>query len=112
MTIAAFQPSGITKLVAASSSTSVAATQVCTGSEQGMFVSNPSTVTIYLAFGSSTISAAAPTTAVPASGLCLPAGTKHAFATPGSPAAVGWLSAVTSAGSAAPGIFATPGFGL
>jgi hypothetical protein len=107
MSINAFQPSGTTKLVAASSSTSVAATQVCTGGEQGMYVANPSTVPIYIAIGTSGIAAAAPTTTTPANGLCLPNGAQRPFTTPG---ANGWLSAVTSAGVAAPGILATPGF--
>ena len=109
--LASFQPTGLTKLVAASSSTGVAATQVCTGSEQGMYLSNPSTVAIYLAIGSSSVAAAMPTTGVPATGLCLPAGAQRPFSAPGSPSATGWLSAVTSAGAAAPGILATPGFG-
>lgn len=103
-----FQIANNTKLVAASSSTGVAATQVCTGNEQGMFVSNPSTVAVYLAFGSSTVAAAMPTTAAPALGACLPPSAARSFDTPG---IYGWLSAVTSAGAAAPGIFATPGYG-
>lgn len=108
MSINAFQISNNTKLVAASSSTGLAATQVCTGTEQGMFISNPSTVAIYLAIGSSAVAAAMPTTAAPALGACLPPSAARAFATPGSN---GWLSAVTSAGAAAPGVLATPGFG-
>jgi len=103
-----FQIANATKLVAASSSTSVQATQVCTGQEQGMFVSNPSTVAIYLAVGSSTVNAAMPTTSVPAFGACLPPSGYRSFDTPGSN---GWLSAVTSAGAAAPGVLATPGYG-
>ena len=106
MPITAFQPSNAnTQLIAATSSTASVATQVCAGSQQGMAVANPSTLPVYLAFGSSSVQAAVPTTAVRAPGLCLPAGNHRAFATP--PA--GWLSAVTSAGSA--NIFATPGFG-
>ena len=106
MPITAFQISGNNNsvLVAASTAAGVAATQVCTGSQQGMYIANPSTVPVYIAAGSSSISASVPTTAVPAPGACLPAGTAKDFATP--PA--GWLSACTSAGSAI--VFATPGF--
>lgn len=104
-----FGAGALTKLVAASSSTSVAATQVCTGGEQGMFVSNPSTVAIYIAAGSSSVQAAQPTTGAPAAGLCLPPSAYRTFSNQGGN--YGWLSAVTSAGSAAPGVFATPGFG-
>lgn len=104
MSFLSFQPNGNSALIAATSSTASVATQVCTGSQQGMYVANNSTVQAYLAFGSSSVQAACPTTAVPAPGLCLLAGASRAFATP--PA--GWLSAATSAGSAS--IFATPGF--
>jgi len=107
----AFQPSGLTKLVAASSSTGLAATQVCTGSEQGLYLANPSTVPIYLAVGSSSVAAAMPTTGTPTAGLCLPAGSQRTLAVRGSPPGNGWLSAVTSAGAAAPGLFVTPGLG-
>jgi hypothetical protein len=103
-----FQIANPTKLVAASSSTGLAATQVCTGQEQGMFVSNPSTVAIYLAIGSSSVAAAMPTTGTPSYGACLPPSAARSFDTPGSN---GWLSAVTSAGAAAPGLLATPGYG-
>jgi len=103
-----FQIANATKLVAASSSTGLAATQVCTGQEQGMFVSNPSTVAVYLAIGSSSVAAAMPTTGTPSFGVCLPPSGFRSFDTPGTN---GWLSAVTSAGAAAPGVLATPGYG-
>ncbi len=109
MSLNAFQISNLTKLVAASSSTGLAATQVCTGNEQGLMLSNPSTVSIYAALGSSSIAASVPTTATPGLGLCIPAGQMRSLSNPGGNA--GWLSAVTSAGSAAPGLFATPGLG-
>jgi len=109
MSFTAFQPQGPTVLVAASSSTGQAATQVCTGDQQGMFLSNPTTVTLYVANGSSLIAAAQPTTAIPAVGLALPAGQTRPLSLSGRSSAVGWLSAVTSAGAAAPGLFATPG---
>lgn len=105
-----FSPSALTKLVAASSSTSVAATQVCTGGEQGMFLSNPSSLPIYVAIGSSVVQAAAPTTATPATGLCLPSGRARPFGSLGG-STNGWLSAVTSGGTATPGLLATPGAG-
>lgn len=104
MAITAFQPMGNTALIAASSSTASTPTQVSTGSQQGMFVSNPSTVPVYVAAGSSSVQAAQPTTAVPCPGLCVPAGQGLPITSPPS----GWLSAVTSAGSAL--VFATPGF--
>lgn len=107
MTISAFQISAIalTKCIAASSAGS-AAVQVSTGSEQGMFISNPTTSPVYIAAGSSTIAASFPTTSTPAVGACIPAGLAGPFTLPPQ----GWLSAATSAGSA--NIFATPGFGL
>jgi hypothetical protein len=104
MPFTAFQPSGTTKLVAASSSTASTATQVSTGSQQGMFVSNPSSVPVYVAAGTSDVQAACPTTALPCVGLCIPPGRALPLATPPS----GWLSAATSGGDAS--IFATPGF--
>jgi hypothetical protein len=106
MPLTAFQPSGTTKLIAASSSTAGGeVTQVSTGSQQGMHIVNASTATVpvYVAAGSSTIQAACPTTNTPAQGLCIPAqGFVNLSTPPG-----GWLSAVTSAGTAA--VFATPG---
>jgi hypothetical protein len=44
MSITAFQPMGTTKLISVSSSTAGAeVTQICTGSQQGMHIANPST---------------------------------------------------------------------
>jgi hypothetical protein len=103
----AFQVSGATCLVAASSSTASTPTQVSTGYEQGMHIVNASTASlpVYVSAGSSTVQAAAPTTATPAQGLCILAGQAINLWTP--PA--GWLSAATSGGSAS--VFATPGYG-
>lgn len=109
MSFTAFQQQGPTVLVAATSSTGTAATQVCTGNQQGMFLSNPSTVPIYCAVGSSTVAAGQPTTATPCPGLALRAGASFTLTVAGGSSVVGWLSAVTSAGAAAPGVFATPG---
>lgn len=101
----AFQPQGNTALVSVTTSTAIAATQVCTGNQQGMYLANMSTNAIYLAMGSSSIGASLPSTTTPSAGTCLPAGGYRAFTCP--PA--GWLSAVTSAGTAT--LYATPGFG-
>lgn len=101
----AFLPMGNTVLIAATSSTASTPTQVSTGHQQGMYVVNASTagLPVYIAFGSSSVQAACPTTAVPCVGLCLQPGQGQPFVTP--PA--GWLSAATSGGSAS--VFATPG---
>lgn len=106
MAIGTFIPSGTSKLIAASSSTAGAeVTQVCTGNEQAMYIANASTVPIYVAPGSSSVQATVPTTLAPARGQCIPNGAPPLYiSTP--PA--GWLSVVTSAGSA--NVFATPGF--
>lgn len=104
MTLAAFQARGLTQQIAATSA-GTAATQVCTGSQQGMFISNPSTQPIYVVDGSSSVQAAFPTTGAPATGMCLPAGAARSFVTDPH----GWLSAASSAGSVP--FFATPGFG-
>lgn len=106
MSITAFQVSASVNslLVAASSSTGQPATQVGAGGQQGVYIANPSTSPVYLAFGSSSVAASVPTTAAPGLGICVPAGQGKDFTTPPQ----GWLSAVTSAGSAS--IFATPGF--
>ncbi len=105
MSLNAFQQRNPTKCIAATSAGS-AAVQVSTASEQGMFISNPTTSPVYwVDGGSSSILAAYPTTSQAASGACLPAGLAGAFVTDPH----GWLSVATSAGSA--NIFATPGFG-
>ncbi len=106
MAITAFQPNGNTVLISATTTSSASsATQVSTGGQQGMLVSNPSTVPVYVAAAqTSAVQAAVPTTAAPCPGLCLPAGQQRALNTPPG----GWLAASTSAGSAS--IFATPGF--
>jgi hypothetical protein len=107
MPLTAFQPSGTTKLIAASSSTAGGeVTQVSTGSQPGMHIVNASTATVpvYVATGAtSAVQAACPTTTVPSVGLCIPAQGYVNLSTPPG----GWLSAVTSAGTAA--VFATPG---
>ena len=94
---------GYTQAILASSAGS-AAVKVGSGS-QVMFISNPSAVPVYLADGSSSIVASAPTTSTPAPGLCLPPGLAGTFGTDPN----GWLSAATTSGTAT--IFATPGSG-
>jgi len=106
MSITAFQiaAGALSALVAASSSTASTPTQVSTGSQQGMYIANPSTIPVYVAAGSSSIQAACPTTAVPCVGMCvLPGQGMYATVPP-----QGWLSAATSAGAAS--VMATPGF--
>ena len=118
MSLNAFQISGPTVLVAASSSTGLAPTQLSTspGVSQGVRLCYPSTAgllsgqPIYVALGSSSVAAAVPTTSAPASGFPLAAGTERTIlASPNK--SFNWISAVTSAGTAAPGLFATPGYG-
>lgn len=101
-----FRAQGATQLILTSSSTGQVAQQIGAGNTVAALLSNPSTSPVYLAFGSSAIAAAVPTTAVPAPGMCLPAGRERVFNT--GPQG-NWCSAVTSAGSAP--VFATPGSG-
>jgi hypothetical protein len=110
MALNAFQPQGNTVLVAASSSTGLAPTQISTGNVMGAYLANPSSaLAIYCAIGTSTVAASVPTTAVPGVGMCIPFGTARTVVIPASSAA-NWISAVTSAGTAN-GLFVTPGFG-
>ena len=110
MQLNAFQPAGVTSLVAASSSTGLAPSQIAASGVPGAMLANPSTQAIYVAIGSSLIAAAVPTTSIPSAGLCLGPGSKQSFTIPGNPN-LRWLSAVTSGGVAAPGLFVTPGLG-
>ena len=100
----------ITAMVAASSSTGLAPTQIAGSGVPGVMVTNPSTQAIYIAIGSSSIAAAASTTSLPSAGLCLNPGVSKSITIPGNPN-LRWLSAVTSGGVAAPGLFVTPGLG-
>lgn len=103
MPFTAFLPMGPTALIVATSSTASSPIQVSTGGQQGMLLTNMSTIPIYVAYGSSSVQAACPTTGVPCLGLCLPVSAAPLrLSTP-----AGWLSAATSAGSAS--LFATPG---
>jgi hypothetical protein len=104
MSLAAFQVSGLTQQIAATSAGS-AAVQVSTGNQQATLLSNPSTQPIYFVEGSSSVQAAFPTTAASAMGACVLAGRERVFTT----RPQGWLSAASSAGSVA--FFATPGNG-
>lgn len=105
MSLNAFQQRNPTKCIVASSAGS-AAVQVSTASEQGMFLSNPTTSPVYWIDGpTSGIAAVFPTSSQAGLGACIPAGLAGAFVTDPH----GWLSAATSGGTA--NIFATPGFG-
>lgn len=110
MSLAAFQIQGATVLVAASSSTGLPPTQVSANFVTGALLVNPSTVPIYVAFGSSSIAASVPTTSLPGFGACIRAGADRAFNIGPSPINSQWCSAVTSAGAASPGLLVTPGF--
>jgi len=105
----AFRPSGNTVLVAATSSTASIATNWSTGNMSQCWVSNQSTLAVWLAWGSSTIQAGIPTTALPCQGLALPSTVSRCF-TLGPNNNAAWISAVTSAGSAS--IYVTPGIGF
>lgn len=114
MSLEAFSPSGNTVLVAASSSTGAAATQLSTtpGVSHAVRLSYPTTaaaaVPIYVAIGSSGVAASVPTTAAPSAGFPIQANGSFVFYI-GPNIDRNWISAVTSAGTAAPGLFATPG---
>ena len=105
----AFRPSGNTVLVVATSSTGQTPTLWSTGNMSGCWVSNQSTLAVWLAWGSSAIAAGIPTTAAPCAGLALPSTLSRCF-TLGPNNAVAWISAVTSGGSA--NIYVTPGYGF
>lgn len=112
MPLNAFMPQGNTYLVAASSSTSVAATQWSTvNGKMGLYLSNPSSVTIYCAFGSSSVQASMPSTSTPSAGFAIRSASDRSLNLTSNPTN-SWLSAVTSAGTATPGLLITPGFGL
>lgn len=107
-----FAPSGNTVLVAASSSTSIAATQLSTtdGVVHAVRLVCPTTggvgAPVYVAIGSSAVGASVPSTATPSAGTPMAPGSDlilHA----GPNITYAWLSAVTSAGTAS--LFATPG---
>lgn len=100
-----FIPEGVTSLINASSSPS-AGVQISTGNVAGVRFMNTGVVPIYIAMGSSGVSATQPTTSAAATGIPLMAGSIETFdVRPGF-----WLSAVTSAGNAL--LYATPGSGL
>ena len=108
---AAFRPTGTTKLIIASSSTAGTATQWSTGGMPACFIVNSSTRTVYVAWGSSTVQAAMPTTAAPALGLALLSTASRCFQIGPSPDQSGWISIVTSLDSSAQ-VFVTPGIGF
>lgn len=108
----AFKPAGPTVLVVGTSSTSGAnATQWSTGNQSQCWVQNGSTTTLYIAFGSSSVIAAQPTTSLPCVGLALPSSFGRCFTIGPSTSQCAWVAAATSAGSSAL-LFVTPGVGF
>jgi hypothetical protein len=105
----AFRPSGNTVLVVATSSTGQLPTQWNTGNMSACWVSNQSTLAVWLAWGSSTAAAVIPTTGTPSQGLALPSTLSRCFSL-GPNNALAWISAVTTGGSA--NIYVTPGIGF
>ena len=106
----AFRPTGNTVLVIATSSTGTAATQWSTGGMPTCFCVNASTAPVYLAWGSSLVTAGIPSTGTPIQGLVLLSTLSRCFQIGPSPSASGWVSAVTSGGSA--NVYITPGVGF
>ena len=105
----AFRPVGNTVLVAATSSTGQAATKWNTVGMSGCWVSNQSTLAVWLAWGSSSVAASIPTTLTPSLGLALPSTLSRCFSL-GPNDNLAWISAVTTGGSA--NIYVTPGIGF
>ncbi len=102
----AFQEQGLTSLIAATTTAS-AAVQVSTGAIQGCKVLvQGSTQHVFLAFGQTTATAVLPTTSTPADGMPVQPGSDNTFTIPPG----GWVSAITSSGTA--NVFITPGIGL
>jgi hypothetical protein len=102
----AFQPQGNSTLIPITSSGGSTAVQVDTGSRMGYRLVNMSSDYAYVAFGSSTVVATAPTTSAAANGFPMVAGAVETFnLTPNC-----WISAVTTGATGRLGI--TPGFGV
>ncbi len=99
-----FRPAGNTVLVSVSSSTATTATQMA---GPVLYLSNPSSIQVFVAFGTSSIQAGNPTTAG-APGLSVPSAFAEAFNI-GPSSSMCWVSACTSAGSAS--IYLTAGTG-
>lgn len=102
-------PSGLTKLISATTAGAVL-TQVCTGGEQGVLLVNNSSGAVFVAMGSSSVVAAVPSTAVPATGICINANTNRAFWMPGGPN-MGYIDAIGNVTGVTVKLYATPGFG-
>ena len=106
----AFRPQGNTVLVAATSSTGQAATNWAPGNQSQCYVANISAVPVYLAFGTSNVAVSLPTTGTPSLGLALPSSGYRCFTFGPNTANAGWISAMTTNGSAS--VFVTPGTGF
>ena len=72
---------------------------------------NSSTRTVYVAFGTSSVQAAMPTTAAPVQGFAFLSTAARCFQMGPNPDASGWVSIVTSLDSSAM-VFITPGIGF
>lgn len=75
----------------------------------GCWVVNGGTVPVYLAWGTSSVQANIPSTALPNTGLCMLSTMGKAFQL-GPNSNVAWIDACTSAGSA--NVYVTPGVGF
>lgn len=101
-----FTPQGNTTRISATAASATAAIQPSTGYIQGLRCVNLSTNDAYLAFGVSTATAVAPTTAAGGNaGIPLLQRTERMFVTPPNV----WVSAITTAGQA--DVAVTPGTG-
>lgn len=101
----AFQPQGNTSLIAATTTAS-AGIQPSTGAIVGMRVATVGSGPAYLAFGSSTVAAALPTTSTPGAGFPIQPNSVETF----NFAPNTWLSAITTGGTVQ--VYATAGFGV
>lgn len=102
-------PAALTKLISASTGGNVL-TQVCTGGEEGVLITNNSSISACVAFGSSSIVATIPTTATPATGMCVGSFESKVFWMPGGPGK-GYMDAISLVTLNSAKLFATPGFG-
>lgn len=105
MALLPFQIQGGTLIVASTAASATAAQQVATGSIQGAFLQNLSTVDAYVSIGASTATAAAPTTASSTGSFPLMQRTGRSLTVPPN----FFISAITTGGQA--NISVTPGFG-
>jgi hypothetical protein len=103
--LTAFLPQGNTTVIAVTTTASTGQ-QPSDGNIQGVLITNIGTVTAFVAFGGSDVSAAIPTTSTPGSGFPILPNTAQTF----SVRPDFYVSAVTSAGTCS--LYATPGAGV